>query len=268
MKFASVFTGAACAGLTLALIVACPQDGKPKAQGPAGAPAAGKPAQGVATQPAQGALGAGAKGALGAGAKGAQNAAAKGPQAAAASGAPAAPASGAPGAVADQESRGKGLLLRAGMPSEHHKRLGALVGTWNIKVKSVQDPGAAPVETTGTSVFAVIMDGRYVMENVVGETPAGPFNGMGLYGYNNMTNEFESTWVDNMSTGMLQNKGDWDDTQKAFKWHGEFVSPKNGGRTKSQSIMKRVDAGTFEFTMFEERGDVLFKSLEITYVKA
>jgi Protein of unknown function (DUF1579) len=254
MKFGYVMSGVVCAGLVLGLGAASAQDGKggntkkppannkPAATKPAGNQAAAKPPATPAPKPAAPA------------------------PAPAPTPAPAAvPADAAPPAAA---ADGKGLLAKAAMPGAHHKPLMDLKGNWNLAVTSTADPGATPVQSTATSAFAIIMDGRYIVESTVGTGPMGPFNGMGIYGFNVIGNEYENVWLDNTSTAMWKSTGTWDDATQSFRWHGEMVSVKNGGKAKTQAIMKKVSDTRYEYTMLEERGEKLFKSLEIVYTKA
>ncbi len=179
---------------------------------------------------------------------------------------PAGQAAGEPAAGQDQP--GAALMMKAMMPGDAHKRLAALVGNWTTRIKSMERAGATPVESTGTASFAMIMDGRFLVENFTSKTPAGDFIGMGLQGYNNMSKEYEEVWVDNMSTGMANFSGTWDEEMQAFKWSGTFSNPMQGGTTAAKSIMKKISDTQYEYTMMEARGDKHFKALEIIYTKA
>jgi hypothetical protein len=182
--------------------------------------------------------------------------------------APAAPAGGAKPAAAAQDTAPGALQKKAMMPNEKHAQLAALVGTWTATVKHWEDPGQPAQESTGTAVFQMIMDGRFLVENFTSDTPMGQFQGMGVYGHSNVTGEFENFWIDNQSTGMAKNTGEWVADQNAFKWHGEFANLKNGGVSKSQSLMKKVSDTEYQYTMLEDRGGKLFKSIEVTYKKS
>jgi len=189
--------------------------------------------------------------------------------------APAAPADAAAAALAatqdgahDGAHDGRTLAMKVMSPGAHHKPLMDLHGNWTLAVKSTADPGATPVESKATSAFTIIMEGRYLVETVVGEGPMGPFNGMGLYGFNVMANEYENVWVDNMGTGMWKSTGTWDEGSQSLRWRGEMISLKNGGKMKTHAIMKKVSDTQYDYVLMEERGDKLFKSLEIVYTKA
>ena len=54
-------------------------------------------------------------------------------------------------------------MMELGKPSENHKLLADIVGTWNYTVKMWMDPDAyaKPEESKGTAVRKSMMDGRY-----------------------------------------------------------------------------------------------------------
>lgn len=58
------------------------------------------------------------------------------------------------------------------------------------------------------------MDGRFVQETVTGAFMGAPFYGMGLTGYNNVTGEYESVWIDNHTTQLYRYAG-WKRTTRA-----------------------------------------------------
>src|SRR3990172_3656520 len=114
-------------------------------------------------------------------------------------------------------------------PGEPHKAMQNLVGTWDTTVKSYYPDPAKPTETKGTSTFTSVMDGRYITEKAEGNMPDfGPFNGMGVYGYDNLQKKYVSSWVDNMGTGIMTGEGTSDDGGKTINWTGTSSDPTAG----------------------------------------
>src|SRR5437763_17161704 len=65
-------------------------------------------------------------------------------------------------------------------PSEGHKMLDGMTGTWETKVTSWMVPGQPPMVSGGVSETTWIMGGRYIQEKATGSFMGQPINGMGI----------------------------------------------------------------------------------------
>ena len=100
--------------------------------------------------------------------------------------------------------------MLAGTPGEEHKKLAEAAGTWHGKVTMWMAPDTEPMPTSEcTAKITPIMDGRFTKCEWTGEMPGmGPYNGFGLYGFDNVTKKYTSIWIDNHGTGMMQGEGE------------------------------------------------------------
>ncbi|HZM01319.1 MAG TPA: DUF1579 domain-containing protein [Planctomycetota bacterium] len=157
-------------------------------------------------------------------------------------------------------------MIKAGTPGAQHADLAKMVGTWKAKVKSYHEPGKDPVESDGTSTYEMALDGRYLIEKFSGEMPGmGPFKGMGILAYNNITGEFEHVWLDSMSTGIFMSKGKPNaDGSCTFK--GEMDNPM-GGKWPCRMECKQVSDNERTFEMYCAMNGPETKSMEITYTR-
>jgi hypothetical protein len=97
-------------------------------------------------------------------------------------------------------------MMEMNKPGPEHAELRKMVGTWQIKGKSYENP-AAPVDFTGTSTIEMVND-RHIIEKFSSEFPGmGHYEGTGTMGFNNATKQFEHLWRDNMNTGMMWSTG-------------------------------------------------------------
>lgn len=159
--------------------------------------------------------------------------------------------------------------MQAGAPGEMHRLLNQSIGSWEAKTTAWMTPGAPPQESTGFAVVTGVMSGRFTRTAYTGSLGAMPFMGEGLYGYNNATRSFESTWIDSMTTGMLVMKGAYDAAKKELTWTGSYTDPIDAKVHKVRSVERTIDADTRISEMYGEGPDGKeFKTLEIRYSRA
>src|SRR5215213_2959322 len=94
-------------------------------------------------------------------------------------------------------------MMKAISPGENHKHVTRYAGDWTYAGKMWMDPGQPPTESTGTMHGEAILDGRYVQTVWKGNFMGMPFEGRGTNGYDNLSKQYVSTWIDNMGTGIM-----------------------------------------------------------------
>ncbi len=135
-------------------------------------------------------------------------------------------------------------------PNENHKVLDALVGEWDYALKWWKAPGIKPEQSTGTSKIKWIMDGRFIKHKVEGTSMGMPFKGMGITGYNNETNKYESVWIDNMGTGMVKGSGSYDAETKTLTEIGTFSCLGEGDKKYHAVIIyTNIDSFMYQWYM-------------------
>lgn len=161
--------------------------------------------------------------------------------------------------------------MEAGTPGPMHAYLNESVGTWNGKVTMWMAPGAEPMVSECKTVIAPKMDGRFVSCETTGDLAGmGPFHGYGLYGYDNVSEEFQATWIDNCGTGMMQGTGDLSSDQTTLTWTYNYTCP----ITKKPVVMKEIDRregknkSTMEMHGTDPKTGKEFKMMQIEYTRA
>lgn len=155
---------------------------------------------------------------------------------------------------------------KAATPGPNHKLLQAWVGEWSYAMKMWQDPAAPAQESSGTTSYRSLMDGRYVQHEHKGNFMGMPFHGTGILGYDNVSKQFQSSWLDNMSTGQMQINGSYDATKKTLTFKGDMDDMmKPGTKTKIRQTVRTVDNDTHVMEWYEMRGGKEAKTMEITY---
>ena len=188
---------------------------------------------------------------------------------ASASASPAAASAGAPSAEDMQK------MMELAKPSENHKMLAELAGSWTYTVTMWMDPSAPPQTSKGTAVRKAIMDGRFYVGEFTGkmEMPGADgkkkemtFTGKSLEGYDNAKQKFVSTWVDNMGTGIMMSEGTYDPATKTFNYTSE-IEMMPGMKTKVRATTRIVDKDHHTFDWYEDRGGQEVKTMEINYTR-
>lgn len=154
---------------------------------------------------------------------------------------------------------------KAGTPGEMHKMLAGHAGQWEGVVKFWMAPDAPPSEEKVTCTMEMTMGGRYLYSHWKGEMMGAPFHGVSVQAYNNVTKQFQGTWIDNMVTGIQMMSGTWDAATKTLTWTGERDDPMTGGKVKVRELQKHPDANTMVSEFFDTQPDGKeMKTMEIS----
>jgi hypothetical protein len=136
-------------------------------------------------------------------------------------------------------------------PGEAHERLAKHAGEWDYTMKWWMAPDAPPEESSGTMSASMSMDGRYLIEDWEGTAMGQPFKGHAITGYDNFNQEYVSTWIDNMSTGIMVSSGNIDPAQDALVTTGTFDDIMTGEKDKTmRGVSKLLDENTLHVEMY------------------
>lgn len=156
----------------------------------------------------------------------------------------------------------------ASAPGPMHERLSSLAGEYEVTVKSWEAPGSEPTVTTGMATLEMAFDGRYLTEKFKGDMFGQAFKGMGLTGYDKVKDKVVSTWIDNMSTGIMMMEGKFDESGKVITTKGEYTDPVTGetGKLKGVTTIESPEKHRYEMFGMAPDGSE-FKMMEIVYMK-
>lgn len=150
-------------------------------------------------------------------------------------------------------------------PGEEHKMIAKSNGKWEEEVKMYMSPGAPPEIMKSTCVNTMIMNGLYQSSETKGNYNGMPFEGHSTLGFNNATKKYQSTWIDNMSSGMMKMEGTWDSTSKMLVMTGTETDMMTGKDLAVRETMKFPDDNHQTMEMFETRGGKESKVMEINF---
>lgn len=160
------------------------------------------------------------------------------------------------------------MWAKLGAPGDAHKALEPFVGTWDTKVTSWMQPGAAPMSSTGTSENRWTMGNRFIEQRFTGSFMDQPFEGLGYTGYDNIKKKYVGTWMDSMGTSIMFMTGTADPSGKTMNFTGTMEDPMTGKPMTVNEVMKVVDNNKHTFEMWSPGPDGKpFKMMEIEYTR-
>jgi hypothetical protein len=152
-------------------------------------------------------------------------------------------------------------------PSEAHKRMAGLAGSWNTTTKAWTDPDKPPMQSTGSCEQTMLLGGRFLHMECTGDMMGQTFTGIGLNGYDNHTKKYMSTWMDSMGTAIYYMEGTATADGKVITQRGHYDDPIEGPMTL-RSVTKIVNNDTEIFEMYgTPKGGKERKMMEITYIR-
>lgn len=159
-------------------------------------------------------------------------------------------------------------MMSAGVPGPEHAKLAQeMVGTWDTVTRGWMAPDTEPMmEMKGTATFKPAMGGRYIVGEYVGGEimPGQTFRGVATTGYNKISKEYESVWMDNMSCGMMISTGKMENG--GISWKGQMDDPMTGKRMPYRMVEKNDGKGTYTLEMYNAGPDGKeFKSMEVVH---
>ncbi len=159
------------------------------------------------------------------------------------------------------------MMMKLAAPGEGHEIFASLVGTWNVEMSMLMEPGAEPSVSEGTMVNTTILGGRFLQNSFEGTSMGMDFGGFGLLGFNNSTGEYEGLWVDTFGTMMPPlSHGSYDSETGVLTMHRKMNDPNFGTMEMREVItIESNDRHTMEMFMQAPEGE--YRNLHIVYTR-
>jgi hypothetical protein len=102
-------------------------------------------------------------------------------------------------------------MTQLATPGPEHAALAKHVGTWRTSYEHKMAPDAPWTQSEGVTTAKMILGGRFLYEDITFNVPnMPPMQGVQIMGFDNLTKEYESHWMDSMSTWMIHSRGKMD----------------------------------------------------------
>lgn len=148
-------------------------------------------------------------------------------------------------------------------PSDVHKMMAEWDGVWQEEVKMWMAPGTPEQTMKATVECKMTLGGRYQEQRHSGNMMGMPFEGYSLTGWDNARKVFSSTWMDNMSTGMMYMEGTWDAATKSITFKGSMTDPMSGKQLQIRQVLYITGKDTQKLEQYTTMEGKEFKSMEI-----
>ena len=156
-------------------------------------------------------------------------------------------------------------MMAAMTPGPHHKQLAEQAGSWKTTSRMWMEPGQPPVETEGTATMEVLLDGRFVQEVSKATMMGMPWEGRGIFGYDNSSKKHIGTWFDSFGTMIMNFEGTCDGTCDVVTLNSTYYDP----TSKKTKVMKSVSTTKSDDLVLTELFEVVdgkeTKIMEISY---
>lgn len=148
---------------------------------------------------------------------------------------------------------------------DEHRRLAALAGSWNVKQSLWLDDAKVPQVDAGTAVFTAVLGGRHLQQDLrVRSNP--PFQGLGFTGYDTVTRQYYTSWMDIHFTGVLWLHGDYDAAARVYRFSGAMPAA-DGESVPTREELRILDSRHVVARFFETRHGRESLVVELDYTR-
>jgi Protein of unknown function (DUF1579) len=151
-------------------------------------------------------------------------------------------------------------------PGPMQQMLAKSNGDWSEELTFWMTPGAEPTKAVAKCFNSMILGDRYQVSTSTGDMMGMPFEGRSTVAYDNVKKLFQSTWIDNMGTGIVFMEGPYDAATKTVTLKGKMVDPMSGKIENARQTMKFVDDNNQIMEMYvtkdgKEHGDKIHQEI-------
>jgi len=171
--------------------------------------------------------------------------------------------------MTEEQKKMQELMKEYSTPNANHELLKSIAGNWKVHVELLMDP-RGPQEFDGKSQSRMIMDGRFLEQTFHGQMMGQPYEGRGIWGYDNLRKEFTGLWFDNKATGTMVSSGKYDPASKTLTEEGTMSCPGSAGdKGWYKAVTKLQDADHYTYDSFKKDKDGKeLKTMSIRYTRS
>jgi len=143
---------------------------------------------------------------------------------------------------------GPSTAAHAAKAEAPQQMMAARAGEYTRVIQFVNAAGPQGPPSLGSSKISVILDGHFLLEENSDVVFGKPVHGMRIYGYNNLTGQYEAAWMYTLSNAILMLTGSSNDGGKTVDYSGESATA-DGEKLTLRAHFRQVDADQFVITI-------------------
>lgn len=150
-------------------------------------------------------------------------------------------------------------------PGPMQQLLASRSGEWVGACTMWMSPDAPPMQSKTGAVNKMVLGGRYMESTHSGDMMGMAFEGKSITAYDNARKVFQSTWIDNMGTGIMLMEGTYDEASHALTMTGKMVMADYGDGSMGdfKQIIRMPDADHEIMEMYKVENGKDIKTMEI-----
>ncbi|MGK7294780.1 MAG: DUF1579 family protein [Candidatus Wenzhouxiangella sp. M2_3B_020] len=150
---------------------------------------------------------------------------------------------------------------------EQHLWLSKKTGEWEAEMELWMDPDEPPMTGTASVSRQMELGGRVLLEYWNGEAMGDKFEGVGRTGYNNVTDQYWSTWTDTMSTGLFESHGTAVEGTDQLTLKGDYIDPQTNETVATRYVWLFPGTNREIMEAYESRGGEEVLVMRITMAR-
>jgi hypothetical protein len=149
-------------------------------------------------------------------------------------------------------------------PSEHHKHLKMMVGTWDVKLKRHHAHGQI-MESTGVEIARMQLGGFWLISDFTGTFAGMKFTDHSVLGYEAHKKHYTGVWTDSVASMLLISEGQCEKNGHINTMIGKAYDPIKKRMTIYLQVTEIKDANTKTFHMYDTSGKRKVLMMEAVY---
>jgi hypothetical protein len=149
-------------------------------------------------------------------------------------------------------------------PSEHHKHLKMMVGTWDVKLKRHHAHGQI-MEGTGVEIARMQLGGFWLISDFTGTFAGMKFTDHSVLGYEAHKKHYTGVWTDSVASMLLISEGQCEKNGHINTMIGKAYDPIKKRMTIYLQVTEIKDANTKTFHMYDTSGKRKVLMMEAVY---